>query len=62
MPYRTVPHTIPDIILSVPYPTKNTYTNLKTKKHTNSKIKNIDKKNVQKSQKNGFPELDSDMK
>ena len=32
MPYRTVPHTIPDnIILSIPYPTKNTHTNLKTK-------------------------------
>ena len=32
MPYRTVPHTIPDnIILYIPYPTKNTHTNLKTK-------------------------------
>ena len=31
MPYRTVPHTIPDdIILSIPYPTENTHPKLKT--------------------------------
>ena len=51
IPYRT--HNIPDnIILSIPYPTKNTHTNLKTKKnYTNSKIKILTKTEKKMSKK-----------